>query len=97
MNCVPIHEHIGVLQPSVFTEFVVFSDKIFVITVKGLEPLPTSHLLCEMPACYHSVRKTYVRERNFKLNPIHASMNSVKVALHLGKTPLVPFHITMVA
>ena len=59
---------------NVFTEFVEFSDKIFVITVKGLEPLPTSHLLCQRPACYHSVRKTNVIDSIFKLNPIHASM-----------------------
>ena len=76
---------------NVFTEF---SDKIFDITVKGLEPLPISHLLCLRPACYHSTSKTHVRDRNFNLNPIHASMiisslnslNSVKVMLHLGKT-----------
>ena len=59
---------------NVFTEFAEFSDKIFVITVKGLKPLPTSHLLCERPACYHSASTTHVRDRNFKLNPLHASM-----------------------
>ena len=31
---------------NVLTEFAEFSDKIFVITVKGLEPLPNRHLLC---------------------------------------------------
>ena len=81
---------------NVFTEFSKFSDEIFVITVKGLEPLPASHLLCWKPAWYHSAGKTHVRDRNFKLNPIHALMiisfpefaNSVKVTLHLGKTPI---------
>ena len=59
---------------NVFTEFAEFGDKIFVNTLKGLEPLPTSHLLCERPACYHSASTTHVRDRNFKLNSIHASM-----------------------
>ena len=56
---------------NVFTEFPEFSDKIFVITVKGLEPLPTSHLLCKRPECYHSTCKTHVRQ---ELNPIYTSM-----------------------
>ena len=65
-------------------------------SVKGFEPLSPSHLLCERPACYYSASTTHVRDRIFKLNPIHASMNinflnslnSVKFTLHLGKTPL---------
>ena len=32
----------------------------------------TCHLLCKRPGCYHSVSKTHVRERIFKLSPIHA-------------------------
>ena len=59
---------------NVFTEFAKFSDEIFVITVKGLKPLPTSYLLCWRPACYHNASKTHVRDRNFKLNPIYTSM-----------------------
>ena len=59
---------------NVFTEFGEFSDKIFVITVKGLEPLPPSHLLYQKPGCYHSASKTHVRGRIFKLIPIHASV-----------------------
>ena len=52
-----------------------FSDKIFVITVKGLERnLLLSHLLCEKPECYHSTSKTHVRDRIFKLSSIHASV-----------------------
>ena len=59
-----------------------FSDKIFVTTVKGLETLPASHLLCWRPVCYLSASKTHVRDRIFKLIPIYASLNSVKVTLH---------------
>ena len=47
--------------------------KIFVITVKGFEHA-TSHLLCKRPGCYHSASKTHVRDRIFKLSPIHASV-----------------------
>ena len=43
-------------------------------SVKGFEPLPPSHLLCKRPACYHSASTTHVRDRNFKLSPIHASV-----------------------
>ena len=32
----------------------------------------TCHLLCKIPGCYHRARKTWVAERIFKLNPIHA-------------------------
>ena len=59
---------------NVLTEFAQFSDKIFVITVKRFEPLSTSHLLGWRPACYHSASKTHVRDRIFKLSPIHGSM-----------------------
>ena len=44
-------------------------------------------------ACYHSTRKTHVRHRNwtqFMLRWLSVSQNSVKVTLHLGKTPLYP-------
>ena len=34
----------------------------------------TCHLLCKRPRCYHSISKTCVRDRIFKLNPIHASI-----------------------
>ena len=56
---------------NVFTEFSEFSDKIC-HPVKGFEPLPPSHPLCERPACYHSASLTHVRDRNFKLSSIHA-------------------------
>ena len=29
---------------------------------------------CYIPACYHSTSTKHVRDRNFKLNPIYASM-----------------------
>ena len=45
-------------------------------SVKGFEPLSSSHLLCKRPACYHSASTTHVRDRIFKLNPIHASVIS---------------------
>ena len=69
--------------------------KIFVI-----KRTPTCHLLCKRAGCYHSASKTHVRDRIFKLNPIHASViyqihrihwnhcKSMKVLLHLGKTPI---------
>ena len=59
---------------NVFTELAEFSDKRYVITVKGLEPLSARDLLCERPACYHSGSTTHVRDRIFKLSPIHASV-----------------------
>ena len=43
--------------------------KIFVITVKGLEPATSKR-----PVYYHSASKTHVRDRIFKLTPIHASV-----------------------
>ena len=33
----------------------------------------TCHLLCKRPGCYHSASKKHVRDRIFKLTPIHAS------------------------
>ena len=36
--------------------------------------LPSSHLLGKRPKCYHSTNKTHVRDRIFKLSPIHASV-----------------------
>ena len=68
---------------NIFTEFSKFSNKIFVITVKGLKPLPPSHLLCQRTGCYQSDRKTHVRDSIFELSLIH---NSVKAMPHLGKT-----------
>ena len=34
----------------------------------------TCHLLCKRPGCYHSTSKTHVRDRNFKMSSIHASV-----------------------
>ena len=34
----------------------------------------TRHLLCERPGSYRSASKTQVRDRIFKLTPIHASV-----------------------
>ena len=65
------------------------ATKIFVI-----EKVQTCHLLCKKLGCYHSTSKTRVTDRIFKLSPMYASMiyqdslNSIKVLLHLGKTPL---------
>ena len=53
--------------PNVFIEFAEFSDKIFVITVKGLK-LATS---CVRDQDATTV-PAHVRDRIFKLNPIHA-------------------------
>ena len=36
--------------------------------------LPHSHLVCRSSGCYHSASKTRVRDKVFKLSPIHASM-----------------------
>ena len=49
-------------------------DKTFVIAVKQGSNLPPSNLLCERPGCCHSTSKTNVRDRIFKLSPIHASV-----------------------
>ena len=54
-----------------FSEFAGF--KIFVITVKGLEPVP-SHPLCWRPTCYHNTNKTHVRDMVFKLSLIQTSV-----------------------
>ena len=34
----------------------------------------TCHLLCKRPGCHHSASKTHVRDKVFKLTPIHASV-----------------------
>ena len=34
----------------------------------------TYHLLCKRPGCYHSARKTHVRDRIIKLSPINSSV-----------------------
>ena len=52
------------------------------------------HLLCKSPGWYHSTSKTHLRDRIFKLNPIHASFSEFLV--HLGKTPLAYFAMTTV-
>ena len=56
--------------------------KIFVIR--------TCHLLCWRPGCYHGASKTHVRDRSFKLSPIHASViyQIPWIHIHLGKTRL---------
>ena len=52
----------------------------------------TGHLLHKRPGYYHSTSKTHVRDRILKLSPIFQnllnSLDSMKVLLHLGKTPL---------
>ena len=56
---------------NVFTKFAEFSDKIFVITVKGLKPDTQPPLALEtrvLPQCQQDT----CRDRIFKLSPIHA-------------------------
>ena len=56
---------------NVFTEFAEFSDKNSCHHSKGIQ---TCHLLCKRLGCYHSTSKTRLRDRIFKLSPIHASV-----------------------
>ena len=75
-----------------FTEF---SEKSFVISTKGLEPATQPPLVRETRLLAQR-QQDACRDRIFKLNPIHASvtsnslnsLNSVKILLYLGKTPL---------
>ena len=41
------------------------------LSLKGLESATSC---VRDPGCYHSTSKTHVRDRIFKLNPIHASV-----------------------
>ena len=78
---------------NVFTESGEFTDKNICLW-KGSNLLP----LVWRPGWYHRTSKTHVRARNFILSPIHASLNllnSMKVMLHSGKTPLLA-HLTMI-
>ena len=59
--------------------------KIFVITVKGFKPV-TSCVRNQDAAT--TAARQHVRDRIFKLSLVHASLNSVKVLLHFGKTPI---------
>ena len=38
------------------------------------QKVQTCHHLCKKPGCYHSANKTDVRDRIFKLSPIHVSV-----------------------
>ena len=51
--------------------FIEFSDKDICHYSKRTQ---TCHLLCKRPGCYHSASKIHVRDRIFKLSPIHASL-----------------------
>ena len=60
----------------------------------------TCHLLCLRQECDHGISKTHVRDGIFKFEPNSCfsdlsdspnSLNSLKVLLHLGKTPLILF------
>ena len=53
---------------NVFSEF---SDKKFYQYSKRVQ---TCSLLCKRSGCYHSTSKTQVRDKIFKLSPIHASL-----------------------
>ena len=63
-------ECIGVF-PKCFTEFAEFRDKNICHYSKRAR---TCHFLCERPGCCHSASETCVRDRIFKLSPIHASV-----------------------
>ena len=56
---------------NVFLEFAGFSDKNICHYNKRVW---THNLLCQRQGCYHSASKTHVRDRIFKLTPIHASV-----------------------
>ena len=56
---------------NVSTKFPEFSDKNICHYNKKAW---TCHLLCKRPGCYHSTSKTHVRDRIFKLSPIHTSV-----------------------
>ena len=56
---------------NVFIEFAKFSDKNIFHYSKRVQ---TCSLLCYRPGCYHSASKTRVRDRIFKLIPVHGSV-----------------------
>ena len=56
------------LKSMLIIEFSLNVSKIFVKRVR------TCHRLCKRPGSYHSTSETHVRDRIFKLNPIHASV-----------------------
>ena len=58
-------------------------QKIFVI-----KRTRTCHLLCKRPGCYHSTSKTHVRDRIFKLSPIHAWVVYQIPWIPFRKTPI---------
>ena len=56
---------------NVFTEFSEFREKNNSHYTKRTR---TCYHLCKRPGCYHSASETHVRDRIFKLIPIHASV-----------------------
>ena len=50
-----------------------------------------SSVTCNKPACYHSARKTHVRNRIFRLSPIHASVTYQILWIHWIHWIPVPF------
>ena len=80
---------------NVFTELCEFSNRnIFHYSKRAGTYHPVTS--CERPRCYHSASEKHVRDRIFKLTPIHASViiNLPEFAefseflFHLGKTPI---------
>ena len=79
-----------IVFPKCFTEF---SDKNICHYSKRAR---TCHLLCQRPGCYHSASKTYVDTGSLNwaqfmlqwFSDSPNSLNSEKVLLYLGKTPL---------
>ena len=76
---------------NVCTEFNEFG----VITVKGLEPATQSPLVRDQGAttvpARHMLETGSLNQGQFMLQWLSISLNSVKVLLHLGKTPLYPY------
>ena len=57
---------------NIFTEFSEFNDKNIVITVKGLKP--STCCVRDQDATCTTVLARHVRDKIFKLTPIHASL-----------------------
>ena len=72
----------------VFTKLREFNDKKYLSSKRAR----TCHFLCKRSGSYRSATKIHLTDKIFQLTPIHASLNSLKLFLHLGKTPLERMH-----
>ena len=59
---------------SVMLKVVIKSLEFFLNELFVIKRAQTCHLLFKKPGCYHSISKTHIRDRIFKLNPIHVSV-----------------------